>query len=401
MYAHAEYTYGMAAWWQYEGGIHQSVDELEVKQGISEVVEAAKVEGVKPTASVISSVLELSRIKTFVPAERWDADPDILVCQNGALYIPTGELRNHSKEYYATSAVPYAYDPDAKAPVWEMYLKGTIPEAADFLQEFAGYSVTADTSLETAVWLSGPRGSGKSTGLMGLQTMLGARAGILGLADIERNRFALANLPGKTLVLATEQPASFIRSTDVLNAIISGEPIQVERKYKDAYEITPHAKVAWAMNDLPRVSETTNGIFRRVKVIEFPTIPEEDRDPEIKNLIANEGAGILNWALEGLARLRRRGHFKVPESVRIATREFQESNDVVGLFVEEKCIRDPEGREQPSELYKEYKFWCEEHGHKPVGFANISKEWERLGFESKRSHGKRYWAGVRMRLPHE
>jgi len=137
-----------------------------------------------------------------------------------------------------------------------MYLKGTIPNAVAFFQEFAGYSLITDTSHEIAVWLWGPRGSGKSTGLTGLQTVLGPRSGILGLADIERNRFALANLPGKTLVLATEQPASYIRSTDVLNAIISGEPIQVERKYKDAYEITPRAKVAWAMNDLPHVSES-------------------------------------------------------------------------------------------------------------------------------------------------
>src|SRR5215218_4055455 len=72
-----------------------------------------------------------------------------------------------------------------------------------------------------------------------------------------------------------------------------------------------------------RVSEAQSGIFRRVKVVEFPTMPEEDRDPEIKNLIAGEGPGILNWALEGLERLRKRGHFDIPESVRSATREFK------------------------------------------------------------------------------
>ena len=87
--------------------------------------------------------------------------------------------------------------------MWEYALKSTVPDAADFLQEFAGYALTTDTRFEIAVWLYGPAGSGKSTVLTGLQTMLGERAGILGLADIERSSFALANLPGKTLYAHT------------------------------------------------------------------------------------------------------------------------------------------------------------------------------------------------------
>jgi putative DNA primase/helicase len=108
---------------------------------------------------------------------------------------------------------------------------------------------------ELAVWLFGPPASGKSTFLAGLQAMLGHRAGVLGLAEIERNRFALAGLPGKTLVAASEQPSSYLASTNVLNAIISGEPLQVERKYRDPVTVIPRRKIAWAMNELSRVAD--------------------------------------------------------------------------------------------------------------------------------------------------
>jgi putative DNA primase/helicase len=124
--------------------------------------------------------------------------------------------------------------------------------------------------------------------------MLGRRHGVLGLAEIERSRFSLAKLEGKTLVTAAEQPAGYVKSHHILNAIISGEPIQIERKHKDPYDIVPRAKIAWAMNELPRISPGAEGLFRRVEVVKFEAVPEEERDPALKEGIKNEGAGVLN-----------------------------------------------------------------------------------------------------------
>src|SRR5215217_6772459 len=129
--------------------------------------------------------------------------------------------------------------------------------------------------------------------------MLGARAGLLGLAEIERSRFALGNVPGKTLLVSTEQPSGYLAAGHILNALISGEPMEIERKYRDSYNIVPHAKIAWAMNETPRISDASSGLFRRVKVVEFPELLPLERDPQVKVSIATEGAGILNWALEG------------------------------------------------------------------------------------------------------
>jgi putative DNA primase/helicase len=396
-----DYAYGLAEWRAYANGAWRPIPELSVKRQIADILEDAKPEGIRPTAGLLASVTELARVGLHVPDEKWDADLDILVCQNGTLSISSRELCEHRREDFATSAVPYAYDQKTAAPIWRYFLNSTMPDAAEFLQEFAGYALTTDTSLETALWLAGPRGSGKSTLLTGFQAMLGAKAGLLGLADIERNRFALSNLPGKTLVVATEQPSNYISSTHTLNAIISGEPVQVERKYRDAYTIIPRAKVAWAMNDLPRVGEANSGLFRRVKVVKFPELREEHRDPKIKQFIATEGAGILNWALEGLERLKERGYFDIPQSVQTATEHFQETNDVAALFVEEMCERDKEARIQASQLYREYKYWCDENGHRPLSSTRVAAEWERLGFEKRRPGGLSYYYGLRLRLPNE
>jgi putative DNA primase/helicase len=391
------HAHGLGEWRRYEAGIWPTVPETSIKAELSTVVEGAKPEGIKPTASILSSVTELTRVKVYVPDERWDADPDILVCKNGALRISTGRLLDHRPDHYATSAVPYDYDPEAVPAYWHLFLRNTLPTAADFLQEFAGYALTNQMSHEIAVWLFGPPGSGKSTCLAGLQAMLGHRAGLLGLAELERSRFTLADLPGKTLVVASEQPSSYLASTNTLNAIISGEPLQVERKYRDPFTVMPRAKVCWAMNELPRVADANSGLFRRVKVVAFPDLPEEDRDPGLKHHIEQEGAGILNWALEGLRRLTARGYFEIPEGVQDATKQFRTNNDVPALFVEDRCAKGSDFEVQAANLYREYKLWCEENGHRPQSSTRLADDWRRLGFERRRTKAGTIYRGLHLR----
>jgi putative DNA primase/helicase len=390
------HAHGLGDWRRYEHGVWPVISETSIKAEIANVIEAAKPEGIKPTAAILSSVTELTRVKVFVPDERWNADPDILVCENGALHISTGELVDHRPQHYATSRVPYDYDPEAKPVMWRYFLNHTVPVAAAFLQEFAGYALTTNMAHELAVWLYGSPGSGKSTFIAGLQAMLGHRAGVLGLADLERSRFTLADLPGKTLVVASEQPSSYLASTNTLNAIISGEPLQVERKYRDPVTVVPRAKVCWAMNELPRVADANSGLFRRVKVVAFPELTEDQRDPEVKRHIETEGAGIVNWALEGLHRLKERGHFEVPAGVQDATKQFRENNDVPRLFVEDRCIRGQNFEIQAARLYREYRFWCEENGHRPLSSTRVADDWRRLGFERERTRTGTIYRGLQL-----
>ena len=130
-------------------------------------------------------------------------------------------------------------------------------------------------------------------------------------------------------------------------------------------------------------------------------LPPDERDPEIKRVIEDEGAGILNWALEGLERLQNRGHFEVPEGVEEATAQFRENNDVPALFVADRCFVEADAREQAEKLYDEYKQWCEDNGHRPQSSTRLADDWQRLGFERKRIKGSSYYQGVRVRLPGE
>lgn len=400
-YHRLDTAYGQDEWKRYKKtGLWKSIPEEIISREIFDtVIDKARIEGVKPNSRMITSVKEIVRLKLFLENDYWKIHPEYLPCANGVLHIPTRTLFPHTPDLHATSGLEYNYDPDAKAPAFMKALQ-PIKEAADFLQEFAGYSLTPDVKHEIAVWLKGPKGSGKSTVVVGLQAMLGHRAGLLGLADIERSRFALSRLPDYTLVVSTEQPEAFIRASYVLNSIISGEEITVEQKFKDAINIKPTAKILWAMNQLPRVSDPDDGIMRRVKVILFPELPEAERDPELKETVKTEGAGILNWALDGFDRLRARGKFSPPVSVINATKDFQEKNDIPAIFLQDvNAVYGPTYKIQASDLYAKYKDWCISNGHKPMNSTRVSQEWVRLGMERKRINGTTYYHGLDIPAP--
>lgn len=393
---HTMTCYAMEDWHRYSAGVWQRVEEGVIRSEILRVIEASREDGVKPSSGKLSSVYELARTKLWTDSKRFDANPDLLVCQNGTLHIPTLTLQPHDPRHWLTTGVDYDYDPDATAPTWDYFLQSTLrPDVVQFLQDFAGYALTTDCSLEAAVWLYGPPGSGKSTFLEGLEAMLCGRAGLLGLADVMRSRFALGGIAGLTLLVAKEQPAGFIESSALLNSLISGEKITIERKYAHPYEIHPRAKLAWAMNELPRIGEATSGIFRRVKVIKFEARDKDAVLPEIKEVIRREGAGILNWALVGLARLRAYGGFNVPEIIEEWTRHFQETNDVPAMFLRDSgVLMGPQYKAAAGDLYAFYKAWCADNGHKHQSSTSLSDDWARLGLEKYKAAGKTIYRGI-------
>ena len=398
-------AYARSNFYRYENGLWQIHPEPIAKREIKGVLEAAKAEKVRPTKSLLASVHALAQYDVAQRDTDFDSSSDYLVCRNGTLHIPTRRLGPHDPKLYITTGVNYDYDPDAKAPAWMRYLEWLDEQCGvdvvEFLQEFAGLALTPEMKYEIAIWLVGKMGGGKSTFIEGIRAALSDRVTRLGLSDVARSRFALTNLPGKTLATCTEQPSDFIAQTDTLNAIISGETITVERKFEHPYDFNPTVKLLWAMNEKPRVADPNNGIFRRVHIINIPPIDDADKDVTLKPRIQLEGPGILNWCLEGWERLTHRGFFVKPLTVAEASHDFQLSSDICALFMDECMTRDPQPlaptmRERSGDLYKSFKQWALDNGHKPLSSHRAAERWQALGLERRSIHGQKYYYGAEL-----
>jgi putative DNA primase/helicase len=398
---HPNTIFTLGEWYRYREGIWGKVAELQVKKELQQT--ALKYAKTTVTSNLINSIYNLLKASQFHADETLDSNINLITFANCTLEVSTGKTRDLSPDDFVTSKLPFCYNPETRSDLWPVVLSSTDPAYHHFLQEYAGYCITPSTKYELALWNWGESGSGKSTFITGIETMLGSRVCTLGLADLERSAFALSQIPGKTLAISTEQPNHFIRSSHVLNALISGESILWERKFKDAVSIKPHVKLIWAMNELPRIDSSGIGLFRRVVPIHWRKV--ENPDPAIKEeKIPLLGQEIFNWAFEGLQRLNARGRFEVPAGL-IAEREtYRIQNDIPQVFIEEQCERvelfNDNGhynRTQASILFTNYRDWCKDTNHKPLSSTTFAGELQRLGFEKKTIDGRVYYLGLLLK----
>ena len=388
-------------WFEYGDGWWQSLTTHDMASRVHRLL------GDASRASLISAVRAVLSAETNLPDDAWDRAPDVMVFENGALELHATDaswsFREHRRTDLARTRIPYRYDPDARSPEWEAFLADRFaPAVASYVQEFAGYALSRDVRHESALWLFGPPGGGKSTFIGAMEAMLGPeRCGRLSLADISKSRFALAQVPGKTLLVASEQPTQYLDCSDVVNALISGDTLLVERKYVDARAIQPVAKILWAMNTLPTVGSAVDGIFRRVRIVRMEAIGQPDHT--VRDRIVANPAGILNWALTGWRRLVGSGQRlgdRAPDAVRHETKLFELENDHVRAFLDE-CVEVSTGAELASTALDDaYKAWCDRRAIKrPIYYGKRGEHYRRCGLpEPVHTRAGNVYPGYRLRL---
>jgi P4 family phage/plasmid primase-like protien len=220
-------------------------------------------------------------------------------------------------------------------------------------------------------------------------------------------RFAMAETLGKLANLCPEVGEIDRTCEGVLKSYISGDSMFFEKKGKDPFTARPTARLVIATNNIPRFADRSEGIWRRLLIVPMNVvIPPAERTPGMdkEEHWAAELPWILNWALEGLRRLRCIGwRFPQPEACRVALEEHRLESDPARSFLLEHYSACPDGEPVPAaELYSHYQLWCTQNGHRnPLNNIIFGRQIRRMfnGAESRslRVNGtvQRAWCGLR------
>jgi putative DNA primase/helicase len=329
-----------------------------------------------------------------------DADPMVLNLRNGTLRLEGAcqNLRPHDRSDLLAKIVNVDFDPDAPCPRFMKFLHRVQPnsDVRLFLQEFAGYSLTGDTSEQKLVFNYGTGANGKSTFVNVVARILGPYAVSLPFAcfthdDRRRGSDAtpdLARLPGARLVRASEPEKGSRLAETSIKAITGGEEITARHLNRGFFDFDPQFKMMISGNHKPSIRGQDEGIWRRMLLVPWEiAIPPDERDRELDAILWEERAGILNWLLDGCRLWLDRG-LTVPDAVRAATDQYRSDSDPIGRFLDE-CVSDAPGETVPaSVMYSAYQTWCA---------ANAERAWTQNGFgRSLRDRGlsKRKSCGV-------
>jgi P4 family phage/plasmid primase-like protien len=209
--------------------------------------------------------------------------------------------------------------------------------------------------------------------------MLGTENGSHVPLEVFGQRFQLVQTIGRLANIAAECGEIDRVAEGHLKSFTGGDRMTLDRKNKPAVEFSPTARLIIAMNNRPRFSDRSKGLWRRMIVVPFRLeVPEERRILGMDKVswwqCSGELSGIFNWALTGLVRLRDAGRFTDSKICRAAAEDFRlESNPALG-FLRDRVESNSQTSTPCSELYTAYKKWCDEHGYRPLGERLFGKE---------------------------
>jgi len=203
---------------------------------------------------------------------------------------------------------------------------------------------------------------------------------------LRREQYQLASLVSRRIALCSEANASDNLVEDALiKALVASDCMKVRMIYREPFDLIPVVKLWWSMNRLPAVADTSEGFWRRVRVIPFNrSFGTNDKIIDLKERLLEEMPGIFNWALQGLYRLLNDGEFTLPQQVREATEKYQIESNIVQMYITEKCEVSDIFEEMSSDLYDGYRSWCVLNGFKAYSIKTFKRELEDLRFFSVR-----------------
>lgn len=351
--------------------------------------------------------LARTRSEVLVEPEEFDLNPWLFNVENGTLDLHTGELRPHDRADRLTRKAPVTYDATAQCPKFMEYLERVMPDAAtrSYLQRVAGTMLIGETPEEVMIFLLGYGANGKTVFTETVRGVLGgdyAAELAANALTIQSNEKDLARLcvpvEGKRLITLAELRDNQRLNEQAVKRLCSGEPMRIEYKYAESYEILPVATMIIATNCAPRIVEDNDGIWRRIHLVLWPVqIPKDEQDPHLRQKLAEERVGILNWMIEGCLAFQQQG-LNPPDSVKNATANYREDEDILGAFLEDTSDETPDGWVLTADLNEALEFWHKRnHAGRPPSKRSLSNRLVNKGFKRDKKCGVRGWHGLSLK----
>jgi putative DNA primase/helicase len=381
-----------AAWHRYRGGVWAELHNRFIDHEVWRLLEDFEgKDRSRATLTIKNAVLDVLRARLFIPDCEVDTMHNLVNLGNGVYNLIDQKLTPHDPSYYLTTQLPFAYDEHADYSLWNAYLQTTFvkphstthdPELTDFVQEAMGYSLTTSVRFHCTFWCYGEGANGKGVLFHILKQLAGEAAMPLNVGLLKREQYQLAMLAGKRVALCSEAASTNNLVEDALvKSIVGGDIMSVRQIRREPFELYPTCKLWWSMNRLPAVADTSEGFWRRVKVIPFNNTfaTGKGRIMDLKYKLELELPGVFNWAMEGLRRLNSNGKFTEPQQVAEATEEYRREANPVEQFIEDK-IEPRIGINTPSSsMYSAYRGWCLDNGYKPLSIQRFKNEMVRQG----------------------
>ncbi|MBT4325928.1 MAG: hypothetical protein HOD60_03330 [Candidatus Nitrosopelagicus sp.] len=365
-----------------------------------------------------SEVIDKIKRQTYTDNAEFDSDPNLITLENGILNLETLELNEHTPDHLSRVLLPVEYtkpkhkdiENNLKDTLFWKYLKGSFTLNGKFRKhdfetvlEIMASPIVKRHIDEKAIMFLGSGENGKSVCLEYIESFLGRNnVTHIPLQKISSDKNMSADLDGVSANIFSDLEKNELRHTGEIKNIVSGEGLQVQKKYQDPFVLYPFCKLIFSCNRFPKSFDQSQGFFRRWIIVKWernfendpariPKLKETLRDNQTeKNLVFSSLVGIAN-------RLNKTGLFSNSKDWKSIQKEWNENADPIDHFATNN-IKDSDTNKSKRETYQFYKEYCFEKGETPLGMGQFGKQFAEY-YEEDRDSKERVWLNIDFKIP--
>ena len=333
----------------------------------------------------------------------WDTAKYVFPFRNCLLDLRTGIPRQYRPTDYIKFKAAVDYDPNADCPIFKAALLDAMnddQEMCDYLQAAFGYMCCRTTSEEIIMVFYGTGGNFKGVFLESLQAMAGDLMTPMPIEKFLKQMnptnpdspsASTLLLRGKMACISSEPDEGKIFGAGKLKEFSGGNYLTGRAPFARVnVRFAPTHTIVIETNYKPHAASDDGGIWRRLRLVEWPVKyvdnpdpnnpMEHKRDGTLKARIKeNELPGIANWLIEGAQKwingsdgTGEHPELVTPQKVLDATAEYRRSEDNIQEFFDD-CLAvtsSPSERKngaadnnhcQP--VYNHYRKWATAQGY--------------------------------------
>lgn len=226
---------------------------------------------------------------------------------------------------------------------------------------------------------TGKASNGKSTFINWLRSIAGTEnTSSLDITTLGQ-RFQAGRVVGKLANLGDDIPKDFLQGGELstFKKLVTGDSIYTDVKNGDGFEFRPSATMVFSMNIVPRLSDTSDGVFRRLAFVPFrrrfapgldgydPKIAEKLSRPEV----LRRGAILGLMALQPL--IERGELCPIPDMVEEVAEVKRDNNSVERWIYDEDITEFDLDHRTVQSVYERYKRWCDNSGERNPVTSNV------------------------------
>lgn len=368
-------------------------------------------ETLKISSGTVEGSLRLLAHLVAVPPDHFDM-PTPGVVLGDRILLDTGDDRpiNEHDRIRAEDAIDVRVTDSRSCSHWLRFLADVFrddPDRAErtaYLQEWLGAALWGEaTRYRGLPVLLGHGSNGKGTFISTVQSLFSPAA--QATVDLEtiggnHSEYYVISLKGKRLNAVADMNAKDVAATGIFKSAVLGEAITGREPGGKPITFRPQAAWLIALNDLPKIADSSTGLYERFVPMRFKrhfspndpgTIPAE----EMLAGLRAERLGIIFWALEGLHRLRAQRRYTAPPSAARLRRSWVAlGDDVRAWILDEMDLDHPSPvltRIRTTEAHVRFQEWCKEQRLRPDPITVFGKKMAAAGFVSKVSGGNRVY----------